>query len=56
MEARVSGRKFRKQAGRYDGDFADLAKVIRGEKRSPSTPEQRPRRAGDSAARERLSV
>jgi predicted dehydrogenase len=30
---------FPKQAGRYDGDFADLAKVIRGEKALAFTPE-----------------
>jgi predicted dehydrogenase len=31
--------KFPKQAGRYDGDFADLAKIIRGEKASSFPPE-----------------
>lgn len=31
--------KFAKTGGRYDGDFADLAKVIRGEKQLAFTPE-----------------
>jgi predicted dehydrogenase len=31
--------KFERQTGRYDGDFADLAKVIRGEKAFAFTPE-----------------
>jgi predicted dehydrogenase len=31
--------KFNQPAGRYDGDFADLAKVIRGEKPLAFTPE-----------------
>jgi hypothetical protein len=30
---------FPKPGGRYDGDFADLAKVIRGEKAFEFTPE-----------------
>jgi hypothetical protein len=31
--------KFPKTGGRYDGDFADLARVIRGEKALAFTPE-----------------
>jgi predicted dehydrogenase len=31
--------KFPKPGGRYDGDFADLARIIRGEKAADFTPE-----------------
>ena len=31
--------KFLNLGGRYDGDFADLAKIIRGEKKPSFTPE-----------------
>jgi len=31
--------KFPRAGGRYDGDFADLAQVIRGEKPFTFTPE-----------------